>query len=474
MKNKPDEFMNNIFELCSNIYYGPYREKYKMISTGSNDLPMSRTWKRLIMQEVKSDLVYMWYTAPGGLAAERNFLKMYHEILSTRGKSFVSKKREVCMTLGACQAARIVFDYLVAQKKIKKALILGYSYSLFERECRRCALSYKELSSCEKGRNLPSVDEIKNTIIDTDLIILSLPSNPTGEIWKQDEFECFLKYVKDSKKLVLLDIVGYSQISERNNLLFDYAIRKIGVDEQVYIINSFSKSDSVPAFRLGYLIGERDLYQYAAKRQYDEMMNVPIFPVIPMLFSLQARIIYMNRKYGWEIDEKRFKFIAFNLLRESFALLSPSWERKIYNLFYGVKFQLYYRTYVREQLKSEKIILNNCEYMLDILKDDIAEWIHMESGFNVLIKLKETEGFNEYDFCRRLLNYNGLSVLSESCFTVERRCEKNFWIRISLAKEKRYFKQSILMLKEFLIMLKENNNKYNSSEREYGSKLYHY
>ncbi|MBD5549111.1 MAG: aminotransferase class I/II-fold pyridoxal phosphate-dependent enzyme [Lachnospiraceae bacterium] len=454
--------MNSIFELCSNIYYGPYRKKYKMISTGSNDLPMPRIWKKLITQEVKNDLVYMWYTAPGGLAAERNYLKMYHEILSTKGKSLVSKKRDVCMTLGACQAAKIIFDYLIQRKKIKKVLILGYSYSLFERECRRYNLMYQELSSCKKGKNLPSVSEIKNSKSDADLFILSLPSNPTGEIWRQNEFESFLKYIKESKKIVLLDIVGYFQISERNNLLFDYAIRKIGIEEQVYIINSFSKSDSVPAFRLGYLIGCGDLYQFAANSQYDEMMNVPIFPVIPMLFSLHARIIFMNRKYRWEIDEKRFKSIAYNLLKESFALLSPKWEKKIYHLFYGNKFNRYYRTYVNEQLKNERIILRNYEYMLNVLKDDIVDWIHMESGFNVIIELKGTEFFEEYEFCKKLLSYNGLSVLTESCFTIEQRRENRFWIRISLAKEESYFKKSIIMLRKFLIILKENNYKLNT------------
>ena len=87
--------------------------------------------------------------------------------------------------------------------------------------------------------------------------------------------------------------------------------------------------------------------------------------------------------------------------------------------------------------------------MFRILGKDIISYVEMQSGFNALIKLNKTKHWNEYDFCERLLKYNGLSVLTESCFTISNN-KNNFWIRISMAKDKKTFKKSIIMLKKFL------------------------
>lgn len=449
--NNSDQFMMKIFEDCSNIYWTENKYNYRMISTGSNDLNMTKAWKDLIKEEIDNDLIYMWYTSANGLSVYRSFIRLYHTLLEKDGYSYTINNKDVCMTLGSTQATGIVFKYLAENKKIKNVALIGYSYSLFARQCSIYNLNCTEIVSNKERKNLPELDLIIKKE-NYDLYVLCFPTNPSGEVWSESEIIEFFKYIEAQKSYVILDLVAFSPITKKKVINIDYLISISGISEKrVFITNSFSKTDSVPAFRIGYLYGS-EISKFAEEYQFNDIMNPPIFPVLPVVFTLIARLIYISEARNWRIKKPLIQRMSFLILESSFALLSNEWCNKIKEIFQGENFDRYYNSYITEQLRNEILIDENYNYLICILGKEINKLIKPDMGFNVLIMLGKTQGMNEKKFYRALLEKTYISILTQSCFSIN-YAKENFWIRISLAKPKKYFEESINRLNDYLSTL---------------------
>ena len=89
--NSPDEFMFLEFEIHSSIFHKINQNDYFMISSGTNQFPLPKLWKKTLYQEINSDYLYRWYTSAAGFQTSTRSLKIYEDYLAGNG-SFFSKK----------------------------------------------------------------------------------------------------------------------------------------------------------------------------------------------------------------------------------------------------------------------------------------------------------------------------------------------------------------------------------------------
>jgi aspartate aminotransferase len=115
----------------------------------------------------------------------------------------------------------------------------------------------------------PSINEIKETInINTKMIVLNYPNNPTGKILPEKIQNEIMDLVIKNGLYVLSDEI-YAQYSSNNwksVLSYNY--------EKAIITQSFSKSHSMTGFRIGYAISSPKIIEKMAKLQAICLTNV--------------------------------------------------------------------------------------------------------------------------------------------------------------------------------------------------------
>ena len=142
--------------------------------------------------------------------------------------------------------------------KPKKALILGPTYSEYERELSLCGSSvlYHRLKESEAFKlNLAALEQQLNHNID--LLVICNPNNPTSQAIKTDTMRDILDLCKQYGIYVLVDETyvefapNYEEIT---------AVNFTGYYSNLIILRGISKFFAAPGLRLGYAIcGNEDL-----------------------------------------------------------------------------------------------------------------------------------------------------------------------------------------------------------------------
>ena len=115
----------------------------------------------------------------------------------------------------------------------------------------------------------PSINEVKDTInVNTKMIVLNYPNNPTGKILPEKIQNEIIELAKDNNLYVLSDEI-YAQYSYDNwKSILDYNY------EKAIVTQSFSKSHSMTGFRIGYAISNPKIIEKMAKLQAICLTNV--------------------------------------------------------------------------------------------------------------------------------------------------------------------------------------------------------
>lgn len=456
--HSPDEFMFRQFRRHSTILTSIKRQDYFMLSAGANMFPMSKVWKGLIQLELEEDLVYHWYTSQEGFPLLQRSARFYEHFIASEGnlESNCFTDYEICMTLGASQAAAIVFDYIAYHFSKPKVLLLGYNYPLFERLAKYYDMQIGEIICHESNKTLPSPDlvECKISASRPTLLVITIPNNPSGEIYDTKELSEIINSANRFGTLVLIDKVGELPISSDPFVNIGKVVNELQSWHQVIIINSFSKSDSVPGFRVGYVLAAPEVIAHAATYQLRDIMNPSTFPILPIFFTFLTRCLFLADKEKWKFNDKDSLLkLFFQIFNVTTAIPPLSILKKIETLLSPESFAESYDSYTNDLLEKTNLIQFNKDYVLAALKHFITETSQLEAGFNFLIKLRPFEGKEEDKVCADLFEKTGLAILTKSAFcnTPCNQCpQENFWIRVSLASPQVQFHKAIDKFKSYL------------------------
>jgi len=88
---------------------------------------------------------------------------------------------------------------------------------------------------------------------DTRAVMLASPSNPTGTLIEQDELVRICEFVKQKQGIVIVDEIYHGLIYQGQ------VMSAVGVNDNVIVINSFSKYFGMTGWRVGWLVAPLEL-----------------------------------------------------------------------------------------------------------------------------------------------------------------------------------------------------------------------
>jgi methionine transaminase len=172
----------------------------------------------------------------------------------------VSPENEILITTGATQA--LFTTILALIKKDEEVIILDPSFDNYEAPTLLCNAKAIRVELNEDYS--PNWEQIEKVITPkTRLLIINSPHNPTGKVWRENDFVALENLLEKYPNLILLSDEVYEFISFEQKHISIHSRKKIV--ERSIIVSSFGKSFHITGWRIGYLIAPEYLMKEIKK-----------------------------------------------------------------------------------------------------------------------------------------------------------------------------------------------------------------
>jgi len=152
----------------------------------------------------------------------------------------------------------------------------------------------------------------------TKIIVINSPNNPSGKVYSKEELKKLANIARKSNILVISD-----EIYEK--FCYDKKHFSIGsIYQNTITINGFSKSHAMTGWRVGYVVGPKEIIQEAIKVQQFNFVCAPTpfqYAAIKALdcdvsdyvkkYEIKRNIIYKGLKKSYELIKPEGAFYAF-------------------------------------------------------------------------------------------------------------------------------------------------------------------
>ena len=159
-------------------------------------------------------------------------------------------------------------------------------------------------SSAEDGFKI-NMHALKSKITSkTKFIIINTPNNPTGRVMSKEELLQIADIVRENKNLNILSDEIYELILKKGLEHFSLSTLATDLKERIFIINGFAKGWAMTGFRVGYLVGQKDVIKASSALQSQSTSNVCSFAQKGALEALKLNNEFFS-KINSHYDRRR-------------------------------------------------------------------------------------------------------------------------------------------------------------------------
>lgn len=249
------EFISEKFKQKKNSFFAKAAELKESksdiidLSLGDPDLLTANKIIKKAASDAKNG--YTHYANPRGDLELRAEIVKYYQ----RNYKQKIKKEEIMLTVGACHGT---FLALTAVLNPGEEVIIPSPYFAPYKEQVKLAGGVPVFVKSKFEDNFQiDIEAIKKAItVDTKVIFINSPHNPTGVVQEKEILIELMKIAKNNNLLIFSDEV-YESFDYQNK--FHSLINFKDDRERIILLNSFSKTFAMTGWRLGYVIADRNI-----------------------------------------------------------------------------------------------------------------------------------------------------------------------------------------------------------------------
>lgn len=431
----PDARFVEQMRIHSSIFKRKNYRDYFMLSSGTNMFPAWWRWSNLLGIELDHQLAQNWYTAAAGFPLLCHSAALYENTVALGQIDYGRRTigRFVAMTFGASQGLSLVYKYLCAAYVNPTILVVEPIYPIAYRLAAKSRI--RVISVCVRDEYATSMRPPSHQIVaaieehSPRALLLATPFNPSGETFQREEIGEIVKACAKHGTLVIVDRVG--------ELMGDTPVTRMMAQTdcwrsgnlQVIVVNSISKSEGLPGFRIGYVMGPQSIIEFIASQQLYGAMNPHTVPALPVFFTFILRCALIG---GVECGLHTLARYARLMFRTTTAVAPKQMIASVEQLF-DTSFDDLVNSYALHQQELDDNMIFNEKLLQDILERNIVRKTSRTAGLNMAVLFSDSIGRSEQDYCRRSIEGSAVAVVTESCFRLTKPERPWYWTRISLA-----------------------------------------
>ena len=283
--------------------------------------------------EATSKAIFDGYTKYGPAAGNLDLRKAIANKLQIQNNLNIEFEN-VMVTNGAKQAIYNLFQVLL---NTGDEVIIPSPYWLSYPQMVRLAGGKPIFtnSSAEDGFKI-NINDLKSKISSkTKFIIINSPNNPTGRVMSKEELLQIADIARENPSINILSDEIYELILKKGFRHNSLSALANDLKERIFIINGFAKGWAMTGWRIGYLVGARDVIKASSALQSQSTSNVcsfvqkgalealkinnEFFLMINSHYDQRRRLLYEGLKKinGIYIHEPNGAFYAFPRLPDN-------------------------------------------------------------------------------------------------------------------------------------------------------------
>ena len=243
-----------------------------------------------------------------------------------------------------------------------------------------------------------SSDLEENITEKTKWIILNSPSNPTGEVYSQDELKSLAEVIKKHPNLYVLSDDIYEYLLYKGSDKFSTIAQ---FDEDVFhrtvTMNGVSKAYSMTGWRIGYCAGPKKIIDAMRKLQSQSTSN-------PASISQWAAVEALNGEKqflkNWLIsfEERRDKVVEMINSADGLKCLKPKGAFYVYPSCEGV---------IGKKTPKGNIIKNDKDFAMNLLENKSISVVHGEAfGLSPYFRISYATSMEKLETaCNRIIEF---------------------------------------------------------------------
>ncbi|MCV9885013.1 threonine-phosphate decarboxylase CobD [Metabacillus halosaccharovorans] len=219
------------------------------------------------------------------------------------------QQQNVLVTNGGAEAIFLVAKYF----ENGKACIVHPTFLEYERACKHYHISVEELYYDQaNGFSLPW-SQIKEKLVDIDVLFLCRPNNPTGTVIAEKEIKQLLEAGKEVETCIVIDEAFVDFLTEDNSSLSGWLVQY----PNLVLLRSLTKMYTIPGLRIGYVMAHQKIITVLKQEQIPWSINSIVDFIVPKLLTDTS---YVDHTKAWLLKESQF---IHNRLTEMDFYLSP-------------------------------------------------------------------------------------------------------------------------------------------------------
>lgn len=235
-----------------------------------------------------------FYTSNWGLPELRRLIAGYAQ---EKYDLTYDPKNEIIVTVGGSEAIdNAIRAYVDPGDEV---LIPEPSFVCYTPLAQMAGATAVPLPTYEKDSFKLTAETLKAAITPrTKILIMPYPNNPTGAIMTREDLEAIAAVIRDTNILVISDEI-YCELTFGGLKHVCFA-ELPGMRERTLVINGFSKSYAMTGWRLGWVMGPREMLKPIIKIHQFGIMSAPTvsqFAGIEAMKSGEPDIAYMREQY---------------------------------------------------------------------------------------------------------------------------------------------------------------------------------
>ena len=243
-----------------------------------------------------------------------------------------------------------------------------------------------------------SSDLEENITEKTKWIILNSPSNPTGEVYSQDELKSLAEVIKKHPNLYVLSDDIYEYLLYKGSGKFSTIAQfDEDVSHRTVTMNGVSKAYSMTGWRIGYCAGPKKIIDAMRKLQSQSTSN-------PASISQWAAVEALNSEKqflkNWLIsfEERRDKVVEMINSADGLKCLKPKGAFYVYPSCEGV---------IGKKTPKGNIIKNDKDFAMNLLENKSISVVHGEAfGLSPYFRISYATSMEKLETaCNRIIEF---------------------------------------------------------------------
>ncbi len=249
-----------------------------------------------------SQAIFDGYTKYGPAAGDLELRKAISEKLQNQNKIDVDFEN-IMVTNGAKQAIYNLFQILLDEGD--EVIIPSPYWLSYPQMVKLAGGKPIILESNPESSFKIDIEELKSRVnSNTKFIIINSPNNPTGKVLKEKELLEIVNIVRENSQINIISDEIYELILNKDSKHISIASIANDLKDRIYTINGFAKGWAMTGWRIGYLVGRKDVIKASSSLQSQSTSNVCSFVQKGAIKALQINPNFFE-KMNAIYDERR-------------------------------------------------------------------------------------------------------------------------------------------------------------------------